>query len=248
MPAMSQGRPAVSRMNSSQTAPRVVEVEAREAHRLGRSGRGSASRAGPSPGGVDELLGLKETIRSLLVLVHSFSPHCAAGQQDVGELRRLGRMVGVLDDDQLGLGQGAADLVQVGQADRGIGRRDPDRLELALLQGAEHLDGGQARPRRDRPRGRPQYASTSRAVLGVLDEAIAGQLLREQARLAAAHRVGLAGERERPRARLADLAGQQVQVDEAVVLPHADGALVQPHAVEAEQARARVRSGRPAPG
>ena len=87
------------------------------------------------------------------------------------------------------------------------------------------------------PGGRPQYVFDLAAVLGVLDEAIAGQLVRQQARLAAAHRVGLAGQRERPGAGLADLPGQQVQVDEAVVLPHADRALVQPHAVEAQEAR-----------
>src|SRR6267378_3712402 len=55
----------------------------------------------------------------------------------------------------------------------------------------------------------------------------------------APHRVRLAGEAEWPRARLADLPGQQVEVDDAVVLPHADGALVQPLAVKRQQ-RARA--------
>ena len=36
------------------------------------------------------------------------------------------------------------------------------------------------------------------AMFGVLDEAVARQLVRQQPRLAAAHRVGLAGQRERP--------------------------------------------------
>ena len=155
-------------------------------------------------------------------------------QQHVGQSRRLGRVVGVLHDDQLGLGQGAADLVQVGQADRGIGRRDPDRLEPPLFQGPEHLHGRQARLRGDRARGATPERLDLGAVPGVLGEPIARQGLRQQAGLAAAHRVRLAGQRERPRPRLADLAGQQVQVDEAVVLPHADGALVQPHAVEGQ--------------
>jgi len=37
-------------------------------------------------------------------------------EQDVRELRRLCRVVGVLDDDEFGLGQGAPDLMQVAEA------------------------------------------------------------------------------------------------------------------------------------
>ena len=37
-------------------------------------------------------------------------------EQDVRKLRRLCRVVGVLDNDEFGLGQGAPDLMQVGEA------------------------------------------------------------------------------------------------------------------------------------
>ena len=74
------------------------------------------------------------------------------------------------------------------------------------------------------------------AVVRVLDGAVAGELVAEQAGLAAAHRVRLAGERERAGADLADLPREKVEVDEGVVLPHAHRALIQPHAVEAKQA------------
>src|SRR5947208_9046695 len=42
-----------------------------------------------------------------------------------------------------------SDVVQVRQADRRVGARDPDHLELPLLQGAEHLDGSKADPGAD---------------------------------------------------------------------------------------------------
>ena len=96
---------------------------------------------------------------------------------------RLGRMVRVLDDDQLGLCQGAADVVQVGQAHGRVGRGDPDRLEPARLEGAEHLDGGEAGPVGDRPGGTLPVGLDLGAMAGVLDEAIARQLLGEQPRL-----------------------------------------------------------------
>jgi len=52
------------------------------------------------------------TMRSLLVLVHSFSPHCAAGNSTWASLRRFRRMVGSCHDDELrfsgGLGEPGA--------------------------------------------------------------------------------------------------------------------------------------------
>ena len=124
--------------------------------------------------------------------------------------------------------------MQVGETDHWVRRGDPDGLELALFQGAEHLHGSQARLGADAAGGLFPGRFEFAAVLGVVHEAVAGELVREQAGLAAAHRVGLAGQRERPGADLADLPGEQVQVDEAVVLPGADGALAQAHAVEAQ--------------
>ena len=129
--------------------------------------------------------------------------------------------------------------MQVGEADCGIGRRDPDRLESPRFQRPGHLDGRQTRPRRDRPRGASPVRLDLGAVPGVRGESVTRQRLRQQPGFAAPHRVRLAGQAERPRTRLADLPGQEVKVDDAVVLPHADGALVQPLAVERQQ-RARA--------
>ena len=66
-----------------------------------------------------------------------------------------------------------------------------------------------------------------------------GQQVREAADLAPAHRVGLAGERERPGARAADLAGGQVQVDQRRVVGRALRALVQALAVQRQHRRRR---------
>ena len=74
----------------------------------------------------------------------------------------------------------------------------------------------------------------------VFDRPITGKLVRQEARLSPAHSVWLAGKREWPSAWFADLPREQVQIDQAVVLPHADGALIESHAVEAEE---RPRAG-----
>ena len=55
---------------------------------------------------------------------------------------------------------------------------------------------------------------------------VRGKLVRQAADFAPAHRVRLAGERERSHARLADAAGEQVAVDDAVDLVGAGGRLV----------------------
>jgi hypothetical protein len=72
--------------------------------------------------------------------------------------------------------------------------------------------------------------------------------------LAPAHGVGLAGQRERPGAGLADLAGGQVQVDQRGVLGGAAAGLVQALAVQAERGPRvplplqRLHAGKPARG
>ena len=63
------------------------------------------------------------------------------------------------------------------------------------------------------------------------------QQVRHAADFAPAHRIGLAGERQRRGARLADLAGRQMQVDQRGILVDAAGGLIQPLAIQ--------RQGRP---
>ena len=54
-------------------------------------------------------------------------------------------MVDVLHDHELRLCQRAAHVMQVRQAHGRVGAGNPDRLERALLQSTEHLDGAEAR-------------------------------------------------------------------------------------------------------
>ena len=79
------------------------------------------------------------------------------------------------------------------------------------------------------PRGDAPVLLHRGAVLRVGDLAIAGQQMRQAAGLAAAHRVGLARQRQRPRAGAADLAGREAEVDDRAVLQRADGRLVGAH-------------------
>ena len=70
------------------------------------------------------------------------------------------------------------------------------------------------------------------AMLCVGGFAVSGQQIGQAACLTAAHGVGLAGERERTAADLADLAAGQVQIDQRVVFGTARAGLIQTHAPE----------------
>src|SRR4030095_27302 len=69
---------------------------------------------------------------------------------------------------------------------------------------------GAAGTRREPGPGRPNASAGG----GAGAEPVAGQEMSEATRLAAAHRVRLAGQRERPRARAADLARRQMPIDD----------------------------------
>ena len=156
------------------------------------------------------------------------------GQQHVGDAPRLGRVVRVLHHDQLGAAQRGAHPLGVGQRGDGVGRRDPHHLHLVAFQRLDHLDRGQAAAVRDRTGREAPGVLDLGAVRGVGDEAVAGQRRRQAAALAPAHRVGLAGERERPRARLPDVPGGEREVDQREVLVDPRGALVRAHRPEAQ--------------
>ena len=72
-------------------------------------------------------------------------------------------------------------------------------------------------------------------MLGIAELAVRGQQIRHAADLAAAHRVGLPGERERSRAGAADVASREVQIDERAVLVRAIHRLVEALAVERQR-------------
>ena len=154
--------------------------------------------------------------RSELVTVPSFSPQAAAGSSTCGA-----GIDGVVaqhvlgDDEQFELPQRLAHRAGARQRHRRIGRHHPQRLDLAALDRLEHLHRlealalGHAR----------RVPEPPHAVDVVRREVhMRGELVGEPADLAAAHRVGLAGERERPHAGLADAAGGEMAIDDGVDL------------------------------
>ena len=99
----------------------------------------------------------------------SFSGHCAGGQQHVGESRGLRRVVGVLDDDELGLAQSFLHEVEIGHGRGRIGAEYPDRANRAVVQPLEDLEApsGPA-PILSVPAGIPQCRSTTARASGSL--------------------------------------------------------------------------------
>ncbi len=167
------------------------------------------------------------------------------GQEDVGEARGLRRMVGVLDDHQLGLTQSLLHEVEVGHRGGRVGADDPHRPHLARGEALEDLEGRPPGARRDGLCGQAPRALDEARAPASLDGAIAGQQVRQAARLPAAHGVRLAGERERSAPGPPDLSGGQMQVDDRGILVGADVALVDPHAPEAERRARRAERGAP---
>ena len=90
---------------------------------------------------------------------------------------------------------------------------------------------------RSDPRGMPHWSSTNARSSADADRALAGQTRPHVTHFAAAHRVGLSGERERAAAGFADRAGGQVQVADRVGVPGAVGALVEAHRPAAHPVR-----------
>ena len=91
-------------------------------------------------------------------------------------------------------------------------------------------------------RGAFQKRWTRERCIGVLEIEMAGELVGEPADLAAAHRVRLAGDRERPGARTGDAAGGEMAVDDGVDLVGAGDRLVDALRVDGDDA---IRSGEP---
>ncbi len=156
-------------------------------------------------------------------------------QQQVGVGRGGGGGKGILHDDELATLQRAAHAGLVGEALRGIGADDPQRRDLAVGRGLEHLQRALAGLGRHIAQA-PQRGDFG-AVPGIRQFAMCRQLIGQSADLAPAHRVRLPGQRERPGPWLADLPGGQVQVDQRGVLVGAADALVQALAVQGQRRR-----------
>ena len=128
---------------------------------------------------------------------------------------------GVVVDDVLGANK-QFELLQRGaggagawQRHGGIGRHHPQRLDLAALDRVEHVDRFQARLGRE-PRRLPELADAVGVGCGKVH--VRGELIGEPADFAAAHRVGLPGQRERSHAGPADASGGEVNIDDGVDL------------------------------
>ena len=162
------------------------------------------------------------------------------GQQQVGIACGGRGGIGVLQHHELGALQGAAHQGLVGQAVRGVGAGNPQQLDLAVGSGLEQLHRRLAG--RGGHLGHAPQGGHFGAVLRVGQVAVGAELVGQRAHLAPAHGVGLAGERERPRAGFADLAAGQVQVDEGGVVVGAAYRLVQALAIQAERGAAAGRA------
>ena len=128
---------------------------------------------------------------------------------------RVGRGDVLGDDEQFEPSQRVAHGAGARQRHGRIGRHHPQRLDLAARDRLEHVDGLEAF--RWAMRGAFQNRRTRSMSSGAKPH-VGGELIGKPADLAPAHGVGLAGERERPHAGLADAAGGEVAVDDGVDL------------------------------
>jgi hypothetical protein len=104
-----------------------------------------------------------------------------------------------------------------------IGRHHPQGLDIAALDGREHVDG--LEPLGARHRGRAPEAADAIDV-GLRKSHMGGELVGEPAHFASPHGVGLPRQRERPHAGPADAAGGEMAVDDGRDLVGALGRLV----------------------
>ncbi len=130
----------------------------------------------------------------------------------------------IAHDDEGAGGEGCTHAVGAGQGRRRVGGGDPDRFHAPVQHRVEEIDGFEAGPRRE-VRCLPEAAQRVH-LLGVIPAHVGGKLVGEAADLAPAHRVGLAGNAERPRAGPADAARGKVAVDDGVALVRPGGGLV----------------------
>ncbi|VWC28958.1 hypothetical protein BLA24064_06230 [Burkholderia latens] len=152
-----------------------------------------------------------------------------AGQQDVRVAVRLGVEERVLRDHELRSLQPRDHVLPVRHGRDRVRADDPARLDVAGRHPFEQIDRAVAGFLAQRAgRHAPQVLDEAPVVVR-RDRALARQAGAHVAHLAPAHRVRLAGQRERPAAGAADLAGREMQVADRVGVPHAVRALVEPH-------------------
>ena len=138
--------------------------------------------------------------------------------------RRVGLRHHVRDHDEFAAGNGAGNAIRLGHGDGGVGADDPQRLDPAILDRAEHVHGLETGLFRHA--GRVPEVLDGGAMGGALDFQMAGQHIGKAAHLAPAHGIGLAGDAEGSHARPPDPAGGQMAVQDRIHLVRAAVGLV----------------------
>ena len=136
------------------------------------------------------------------------------GQDHIGQLRGVGRGAAIADHNEITTRDGGKNGISLGHAGRRIGADDPQRLDLFVGHGAEHIDRLQARFC-GHGRGVPERLDCS-AVGRVFNFQMAGEHIGHAAHFTPAHGVGLACHRKRAHAGLADPACCKVAIDDRV--------------------------------
>ena len=236
---MSHGRPAVQAANSSKTA--ALSRQAKSSPKpSSRASPATISQSGlASPGGAIARR-TRPMRRSELVIAPSFSGHAAAGRTACASEDVSVGWCGSCTTTSSARSSAARARWASGSDTSGFVAMIQTAFTRPSCERVEERDGRQAGRRRDPPGGNPPVLLHRGAVVGVGDLAVAGQQLRQAAGLAAAHRVGLAGERQRPAARAPDLPGREAEVDQRAVLQRADRRLVGAHRPQRHR-RARAR-------
>ena len=145
-------------------------------------------------------------------------------QQDIGEIAGVGIAIDLGDHHELAAFQRRADPVGVRQADHRIGGDDPHGLDATVVNRFEQVDRLVAGFVGDF--GTAPETTHQIAMIRIFEFEVRGELVGEAADLAAAHGIGLAGNRERAGAGHADTTGGEVAVDDRVAFVDAGRRLV----------------------
>ncbi len=154
------------------------------------------------------------------------------GQLHAGVADRVGLANDIGDDEERAIADRLLHEVRLRHGVDRIGRHDPQRLDATVPDGAEHVDGLQPRPVRDHRR--TPEALHEVAMAWVLDFHMGCKRVGETTDFAAAHGVGLSGDRERPHSRLPYSASCQMTVDDRVDFGRAQRRLVDTLAVDGD--------------
>ena len=134
-------------------------------------------------------------------------------QQQVGVMGGFGIGVGITDHHQRAVAQRCLEPVQLGHAHQRVGGRYPPKIKVTALHRLHLVASSQARLSCNRSRLKAPGPLNLSAVVGIAYQPITGQQMGQTTGFAATHGVGLAGQGKRSSSGMADLTGEQMQVD-----------------------------------